>query len=69
MGGEMKVYRNSKGVVRNIGEWDFLVGTDDDGNEFIRNPIPDTYTVSEEEVVTGWDDGLYVVGDPRAEGN
>lgn len=64
----MKVYRNSRGEVRNIGEWEFLAGVDDEGNEFIRNPIPETYTVSDEEVIEGWDGGLYVDGDQRAVG-
>lgn len=65
----MKVYRNSNGVVRNIGDWDYMYGEDDMGNVVIHNPLPDTYTESDEEVVVGWDGGLYVIGDPRAEGN
>lgn len=64
----MKVYRNSKGQVRNIGEWDYMISVDDDGNDVIGNPLPSTYIESDEEVITGWDEGLYVAGDPRAEG-
>ncbi len=30
------------------------------------NPIPPGATVAEENVVEGWDGGLYVKGDPRA---
>lgn len=62
----MKIYRNGKGELRNIGEWNYLVSQDEDGNDVINNPLPEGYTESDEEVVTGWDGGLYVAGDPRA---
>ncbi|MFZ4823617.1 hypothetical protein ACL6MW_18055 [Pseudomonas putida] len=63
----MKVYRNSRGEVRNIGDWNYLITQDEDGNDVINNPLPDSYVESDEEVITGWDGGLYVLGDPRAE--
>jgi len=68
----MKVIRDKEGKVINIGEWDFQksIITEDDGSEsvVIGNPFPDGATESEEDVVTGWDGGLYVDGDPRSEG-
>lgn len=68
----MKVIRDKEGKVINIGEWDFQksIITEDDGSEYvvIGNPFPDGATESEEDVVTGWDGGLYVDGDPRSEG-
>lgn len=63
----MKVIRNSKGVVRNIGDWDYMITQDEVGNDVINNPMPDGYVESDEEVIEGWDGGLYVAGDPRAE--
>lgn len=62
----MKVYRNSRGEVRNIGDWNYLITQDEDGNDVINNPLPDSYVESDEEVITGWDGGLYVKGDQRA---
>jgi hypothetical protein len=67
----MKVFRNASGVVRNIGEWDYMPSRDVDENGdivmIINNPLPTHYVESDEEVTEGWDGGLYVVGDPQAE--
>ncbi|MFV7361040.1 hypothetical protein [Citrobacter portucalensis] len=66
----MKVYRDKSNQVINIGEWDYLkqIIIDDNGEETekIYNPLPDGVTVSDEEVIEGWDGGLYVADDPRA---
>ena len=52
----MKIYRNAQGDCINIGDWD-----DDKGS----NPLPDDAIESDEEVVVGWDGGLYAHDDPR----
>lgn len=76
----MKIYRNSEGVCVNIGEWDYCalieqyVTINEDGEEVlvdvdvIRNPMPDDLVESDEEVVVGWDGGLYVHDDQRQYG-
>lgn len=53
----MKIYRNKEGVCINIGNWD-------DSNGL--NPLPTDAVESDEEVIVGWDKGLYVFNDPRA---
>ena len=52
----MKIYRDAKGICINIGEWDHNDGL---------NPLPTDAVESDEEVVVGWDGGLYVHDDPR----
>lgn len=65
----MKVIRDADGRVINIGEWDYLYAEIEPGKDPVAtNPLPDGATESDEEVVTGWDGGLYVKGDARAEG-
>jgi hypothetical protein len=61
----MKILRDLNGRVEHIGDWDFLVVVDDNGNETINNPMPPGLTESDEEVVMGWDGGLYAYDDPR----
>jgi len=39
----------------NIGDWDYQIYTDNDGNEVIRNPLPDGTIEKEEEVITNED--------------
>lgn len=67
---KMKVFRDDTGRVVNIGEWDYLISVEMDANgeeiQVARNPMPDGLIESEEDVVVGWDGGLYVEGDPRA---
>lgn len=58
----MKIYRDKDGKCINIGEWNYMV--DENGN--VMNPLPEDAVESNEEVITGWDDGLYVYDDPRA---
>lgn len=53
----MKIYRDSQGKCINIGEWDYKDGL---------NPLPSDAIESDEEVVVGWDGGLYAHDDPRA---
>jgi hypothetical protein len=57
MGCKMKIYRDETGKCINIGEWD-----DKDG----LNPLPSDAVESDEEVIVGWDGGLYAHNDPRA---
>lgn len=64
----MKVIRDAGGKLINIGDWDYLASVDDDGFEVIHNPMPVGAVESDEEVVEGLDGGLYVAGDPRADG-
>lgn len=60
----MKIYRNAQGACINIGEWDYQIKVVD-GVEIINNPLPEEAVESDEEVVIGWDDGLYAHDDPR----
>lgn len=65
------VYRDPNGVVVNIGPWDLMEDEieDPDTGEvrtIQHNPIPDGVTNKSEEVIEGWDGGLYVKDDPRA---
>ncbi len=52
----MKIYRNAQGTCINIGEWDYKDGL---------NSLPADAVESDEEVVVGWDGGLYAHDDPR----
>jgi len=65
----MKIFRDSNGAVINIGEWDYQEGVhvESNGEEtpVVKNPLPQGVVEYDEEVVTGWDGGLYVVGDSR----
>lgn len=61
----MKIYRNAQGACINIGEWDYQIEMVD-GVEVTNNPLPDGAVESDEEVIVGWDGGLYVHDDPRA---
>ncbi len=69
MGGEMKmkVYRQG-GKVVNIGEWDFAAHEAEDGTVVVSNPLPVDAVASMEEVVIGWDGGLYTADDTRKDG-
>ena len=68
----MRVIRDAEGKVINIGEWDFVIVDTENGNHkkipTVTNPLPLGSVVSDEEVVTGWDNGLYTLDDPRAKG-
>lgn len=62
----MIVWRSVDGSVINIGPWDFLESTGDDGVLTVGNPLPDGATFSEEEVVQAVEEGgLYVPTDHR----
>jgi len=58
----MKVIKSADGVLLNIGDWDFEI--DKDGQP--QNPMPLGAVETEEEVVVGYDGGLYLADDPRA---
>lgn len=60
----MKIYRNAQGTCINIGEWDYQIKVVD-GVETINNLLPEAAVESDEEVVVGWDGGLYAHNDPR----
>lgn len=74
---KMKVIRDTEGKVINIGPWDYMemaLATDDldkNGNTVmqtvITNPMPSGAREGTADIITGWDGGLYVAGDPRAE--
>lgn len=51
------VYRDENGNVINIGEWDYMITIDEDGNEIINNPLPMNITSEVEEVIINDDDG------------
>jgi hypothetical protein len=53
----MIIYRDKDGSLINIGKWEDMDGT---------NPLPDGAYSEEAEVVTGYDGGLYLADDPRA---
>ncbi|EFN7990808.1 hypothetical protein ABHD38_25090 [Enterobacter cloacae] len=69
----MKVIRDVNGKVINIGDWDYRIHIEPmpDGSEMevTGNPYPEGATENDENVIVGWDGGLYVEGDPRAEGH
>lgn len=62
------VWRDKDGKVINIGEWDYQIQSDGEGMMVFMNPAPLGATSKEEEVVYGWDGGLYVKDDPRQHG-
>ncbi|SPA44595.1 hypothetical protein [Cupriavidus taiwanensis] len=68
----MKVFFDANGKLINIGEWDYAISfsDEDESQEFplIGNPLPAGSVESDEEVVTGWDGGLYLATDPRKDG-
>jgi hypothetical protein len=45
----------------NIGDWDFHITTDLEGNEIIGNPLPEGAIEKDEEVVTNEDGSRSVV--------
>lgn len=55
------VYRDKEGNVINIGEWDFVCTTCEDGIETINNPLPDGTTSKIEDVVINADGSRTVV--------
>ena len=57
----MKVYRDANGTVINIGEWDLMVETLEDGEVVIHNPVPDGATYADEAVGERADGGLEVL--------
>ncbi len=60
MGSQMKIIKDKDGNLINIGDWN-----DNQG----QNPLPQGATEYDEEVVTGYDGGLYLADDPRRIGN
>ncbi|MNS35028.1 hypothetical protein D3C72_671700 [compost metagenome] len=62
-----KVYRQN-GKVINIGEWDYATHDAEDGTVVVGNPLPEDAVAAMEEVVVGWDGGLYAATDPRKDG-
>jgi len=52
----MKIIKDKNGSLINIGNWD-----DQEG----KNPLPEGATEHDAEVVTGYDDGLYLADDPK----
>lgn len=56
-----KVYRDNLGKVINIGDWDYIITSDEHGNEMVNNPLPEDYSVSEEEIYFLDDGGLAVL--------
>ncbi len=57
---KMIVFRDIKGNVINIGEWDLMLSLDYENNMVINNPLPDGATFQEEEILTLPDGGLAV---------
>lgn len=51
------------GVVINIGEWDYLY-EDSDGEQVVRNPMPEGATIEERDFDYQPDRGWYEVGTP-----
>jgi hypothetical protein len=53
------IYLNDQLI--NVGEWDYKITTDLEGNEVICNPLPDGVVEKDEEVATNPDGSRYVV--------
>jgi hypothetical protein len=45
----------------NIGDWDYQIYIDSEGNEIIRNPLPDGVIEKDEEVIINEDKSRSVV--------
>lgn len=56
---DMKVYKDADNNLVHIGDWDDQNGL---------NPIPDDWTETTADIVTGYDGGLYASDDPRKDG-
>jgi hypothetical protein len=61
MGSKMKIIKDKNGNLINIGDWNFKLNE----NQEIQNPLPKDATEHDEEVVTGYDGGLYLADDPK----
>jgi hypothetical protein len=61
MGSKMKIIKDKNGNLINIGDWNFKLNE----NQEIQNPFPEDATEHDEEVVTGYDGGLYLANDPK----
>ena len=57
----MKTIYDYNGKIINIGDWDYKITTDEEGNEVICNPLPDGAVERDEEVVTNSDGSRSVV--------
>jgi hypothetical protein len=57
----MKTIYDSNGTLINIGDWDYKITTDEEGNEVIGNPLPAGAVEKDEEVVTNPDGSRSVV--------
>jgi len=57
----MKTIYDSTGLLINIGEWDYKIITDDEGNEVIGNPLPEGAIYKDEEVITNEDGSRSVI--------
>ena len=53
------IYLND--ILINIGDWEYQITTDCDGNEVIGNPLPEGAIEKEEEVATNEDGSRSVV--------
>ncbi len=72
-----QVVKDSAGTVINIGPWDYVEMEEASsildalGNPVVKvvktNPLPNGAYEDEADIIEGWDGGLYVKGDPRAE--
>jgi len=64
------VVRNAEGKPEHIGEWDYVrineIGPNGEDMVIETNPFPEGGTEKEEEVIIGFDGGLYAADDPRA---
>ena len=58
---------NQDGALINIGEWDSMLGPDDDGLLVERNPLPEGAYAEEREVFQRADGGLCLQLDPLQE--
>ena len=63
-----KVFLDSNGNCINIGDWDYRETVNEVGETVINNPLPNDAVETDLEIVTGWDDGLYLSTDPRKDG-
>ena len=69
---KMTVFRDENGQVINIGPWNYMEMpvVDEENGELTwvqHNPLPETATSQDEDVIIADDGGLYVVDDPRSE--
>ena len=58
----MKIFRDSNGVIVNIGDWDYKLKEDYETGTMVKtNPLPDNYVEDDAEVAVDANGNFYVI--------